>query len=281
MDADELRRESLDRWERSAAGWGARADLLERQTAPVSHRMVEAIRPQPGHRVLELAAGPGDTGLLAAELIQPGGTLISTDQAEAMVDVARARAAARGATNVEFRVLDAESMDLDTASVDGVLCRWGYMLMADPAAALQETRRVLKPGGRVALAVWDAAEHNPWASIPARTLVERGLSQPPQPGQPGMFALADPERLRGMLEDAGFVDVEIEPVEFERRDSSAEDYWEVHLELSRPSADVVEGLDPDARAALRDDVIARLDPYTVNGGELVLPARTLVAAASA
>ena len=72
-----------------------------------------------------------------------------------MVDVARARATELGVRNVEFRIIDAESIDVPAAAVDVVLCRWGYMLMADPAAALQETRRVLRPGGRVALAAWD------------------------------------------------------------------------------------------------------------------------------
>jgi ubiquinone/menaquinone biosynthesis C-methylase UbiE len=92
--------------------------------------------------VLELAAGAGDTGFAAAS---DAGRLLCTDFSPAMLDVARRRAGELGITNVEFRVLDAEHLDLDTASVDGVLCRLGYMLVADPAAALAETRRVLRP----------------------------------------------------------------------------------------------------------------------------------------
>ena len=93
-------------------------------------------------------------------------------------------------------MLNAEWIDLPVASVDAVLCRWGYMLMADPAAALRETRRVLRPGGRVALAVWDAIEHNPWALLPAQELIERGLARRPTRGasRPGPFALGEPER---------------------------------------------------------------------------------------
>ena len=134
--------------------------------APVSHWMIEAVAPQPGQRVLELAAGLGRDGLLAAELVAPLGGVIVSDQAEAMLAGARARAAALGLANVEFQVLNAEWIDLPLASVDTVLCRWGYMLMADPAAALAETRRVLRPGGRVALAVWDEIARNPWALLP-------------------------------------------------------------------------------------------------------------------
>src|ERR1700761_8623925 len=131
---------------------------------PVSVAMIDALALQPGERVLELAAGPGDTGLMAAELTRPG-TLISSDGAEAMLDVARARARALGIDNVEFRQLELEWIDLPTASIDAVLCRWGIMLIVDPEAAAQEIRRGLRAGGRAAFSVWDAPERNPWATI--------------------------------------------------------------------------------------------------------------------
>ena len=84
-----------------------------------------------------------------------------------MVDAARRNGEARGLENVEYQVLDAERMGLDDDSFDGVLCRWGYMLMADPAAALEETRRVLRDGGTLAFAVWQTPDRNAWAAIPA------------------------------------------------------------------------------------------------------------------
>ncbi len=152
IDIEGYRRASLDQWERSAPGWGARGPQMSRWTAPVAHWMIDAIAPQPGETLLELAAGPGETGLLAAELVAPAGKVILSDFAEPMVDVARERARELGAENVEFRTLNAESLDLDAASIDGILCRWGFMLVADPAAALAESRRVLRPGGRLQIA---------------------------------------------------------------------------------------------------------------------------------
>src|SRR3712207_671036 len=135
---------------------------------PVSVWMVEAINPQPGHTVLELAAGLGDTGFLAAELVAPGGTLICSDFSPEMLSAAQERAARLGIRNVRFRQIDAETaIDQPAASVDGVLCRWGYMLMADPDTALRETRRVLKRGARVALAVWASPQDNQWSRIPS------------------------------------------------------------------------------------------------------------------
>src|ERR671937_2244526 len=99
--------------------------------------------------------------------------------------------------------MDAERMELDDDSVDGVLCRFGYMLMADPAAALAETRRVLRAGGRLTLAVWGALERNPFFAIIAISLVQRGHVPPPEPPPaPGPFSMAGPERIEGLLRDA-------------------------------------------------------------------------------
>src|SRR5918998_5406632 len=144
--SDDVRTASRRRWARSAPGWRARAELQRRSTMPVSIWMVESLAPQPGHTVLELGAGLGDTGFLAAELIQPGGTLICSDFVPEMLSAAQRRAQALGIANVRFKQIDAaDAIDLEAASVDGVLCRWGYMLMADPEAALKETRRILRP----------------------------------------------------------------------------------------------------------------------------------------
>jgi ubiquinone/menaquinone biosynthesis C-methylase UbiE len=281
VEVEDYRRAAREQWEGSAAGWAARRDLVQRSAMPVSRWLVDAIHPQPGHTVLELAAGPGDTGFLAAELILPGGRLISSDFAEPMLEAARARAEELGVSNVEFRELDAEWLDLDTASVDGVLCRWGFMLVADPAAALREARRVLRPGGRVALAAWDAREHNPWVTAAGDELVERGLAPPVDPAAPGMFALAPPGRIAELLEGAGFAEVEVDPLDFEWRYGSFEEWWEVSLDLGRPLAVLVASRSSDEVGELRAGMRRRLEPWIGADGTLVVPARTLVATASA
>jgi SAM-dependent methyltransferase len=281
IDANELRERSRESWERAAKGWGRRQPELRAWAAPVSHWMVEAIRPQPGHRVLELAAGPGETGFLAAELIKPGGTLICSDQVEGMLQVARSRAAELGLDNVEFKAIDAEWIDLELASVDGVLCRWGYMLMADPQAALRETRRVLRPGGRVALAAWDRRDRNLWASATPLELIARGMLEPPDPEAPGMFALGDQDKLAALLSEAGFAEVEIEVVELQQQHESFDRFWEVQLDLAAPIAAVLGDLDDERRAEVRDAVAARFEPFASADGTLTLPASTVVAAASA
>jgi SAM-dependent methyltransferase len=281
FDANAHRDASLQGWEEAAAGWVRSQELLREFGAPVSHWLIDAVAPQPGQRVLELAAGLGETGLLAAELVAPVGGAIISDQAEAMLAGARERAVTLGLSNVEFQVLNAEWIDMPVASVDVVLCRWGYMLMADPAAALGETRRVLRAGGRVALAVWDAIEHNPWAALPGAEMRERGLAPPPAPGTPGPFALGDAERVRELLERAGFAEARVQTLALHRRHASFEEFWETTLDLSRSFHDAVlarpQGEIDEIQAAVRE----RLQAYETRGGVLDIPARTLVASASA
>ncbi|HWI09284.1 MAG TPA: methyltransferase domain-containing protein [Solirubrobacteraceae bacterium] len=239
------------------------------------------MEPQPGHRVLELAAGPGDTGFLAAELIAPGGTLISSDAVQEMVELARARAAELGISNAEFRTIDAEWIDLPTADVDGVLARWGYMLVADPATALRETRRVLRPGGRLALAAWTDPWENPWASAPTAELVAMGAIEQPDLDAPNMFAFRDPQRIGGLLEDAGFTEIAIERLPVTFGFESLDDWWDTQLDISTSLAGAVGALTPAQRDDLRDAIDARLAAYVADDGSVTLPGCTNVAAASA
>jgi SAM-dependent methyltransferase len=276
-DPETYRADSAEAWERAATGWGKRADRVREFGMPVSAWMIEHANLQPGQRVLELAAGPGDTGFLASELVKPGGTLVTSDVAEAMLDVARERAKAQGIDNVEFRQLQLEWIDLETATVDAALCRWGIMLVADPGAAAREIRRVLRPGGTVALAVWDEAAKNPWATIPGRALLELGHSEPPDPDAPGMFTLAPPGRLAELLESAGFIDPTVDSVEVERNYDTLESYLSETLDLSGIFARAIEALTDEQRELVRRQVAALAEPYTRADGSVRLTGRSLVA----
>jgi ubiquinone/menaquinone biosynthesis C-methylase UbiE len=281
MSPDEQRAASRDGWEKAAAGWGKRADRIRDWGMPVSAAMVKALALEPGQRVLELAAGPGDTGFLAAKMVSPGGTLVCSDGAQAMLDVARARAMQLGIDNAEFKQLELEWIDLETASVDAVLVRWGIMLIVDPAAAAQEIRRILRPGGRAALAVWDAPQRNPWATIPVQAMVSLGQAEPPDPAAPGMFTLAAEGRLTELLENAGFEDIAVSSVALVRRYADLNGYIDETIDMSPLFSAAYQEMSADARARAIAAISAGAQPYVAADGSVELPGSSLVASAGA
>jgi SAM-dependent methyltransferase len=261
-----------------APGWERRRAQLEEAMTPVREWLMRELAPRPGDKVLELGAGPGNTGFTAAAIVRERGRLISTDFSPDMVDVARRRGAELGLDNVDYRVMDAERIELDSDSVDGVLCQSGYMLMPDPATALFETRRVLRTGGRLALSVWGGPEDNPWASVAGRILVERGHMPAPEPGAPGVFSMAG-ERTRALLEGAGFTAVRTEEVAMRWVFNDLEDYESWLTEVAGAFAMAIRGLSEGEREAFRTQLEEAVRPYAADGG-YELPGLALCAIAS-
>jgi SAM-dependent methyltransferase len=257
----DYRTESYANWQRVASNWERRGEDLWRATEPVSRNLVERLQLRAGQIVLELAAGPGQTSLLAAEAVGASGRVISTDFAPAMVDAARRLSEELGVTNVEHRVMDAEQIDLPDASVDAVLCRFGLMLVADPARAFGETRRVLGTGRRLAFAVWAGPEENPWASAFGRAVVAHGLMPPPEPGAPGMFSLAQHERIEQLARAAGYDGVEIEDVAVSFAYDSFDEYWSSTLEFSAGMAKALAPLADEERDEIRAEIERASEPY--------------------
>jgi ubiquinone/menaquinone biosynthesis C-methylase UbiE len=255
------RQQSRATWNDVAPGWYAQRETLWKASRPISEWLVRRLDPQLGNTVLELAAGLGDTALMAARLVGESGRVIITDFAPEMVTAARQRAQELGVKNAEFRLLDAERMDLETDSVDGVLCRWAYMLMTDPATAFAETRRVLRPGGKLAFSVWAGRERNPALSLVGRVLESQGHIPPPEPGAPGAFAMADPGRIRELLIGAGFAEPEVKEVSFRWSFADQEAYWRYLTETSASAAPVLRSLPTEAQEEFRKQVHEVALPY--------------------
>ena len=278
MSREDYRSASYEIWQAMAAGWDRERCWMWEASRAVSEEMLKALGPEPGQTILELAAGTGETGFAAARAIGPDGRLICTDFAPEMVAAARRESERLGLANVEHREMDAERMDLDDDSVDGVLCRWGYMLMSDPATALAETRRVLRDGGRLSLSVWGAAERNPWASLPAKALMEHTGAPPPNPKDPGIFAMAAPERVRSLVQDAGFAEPRLDQVGVRWRFEDFDAYWRYVTELAGGIAMVLQAMPETDRKAVRKLVERAIGDYRVDGG-LELPGVALNASA--
>jgi ubiquinone/menaquinone biosynthesis C-methylase UbiE len=281
IDPDEQRASSRERWEDIAPGWERGAELFHAATLPVAHWMVEQLEPQPGQTILELAAGRGDVGFLAAELLHPGGRLISTDGAEAMVEVAKRRAEELGVRDVEFKPMELEWIDAKLATIDGILSRFGHMHAVDPEAALRDARRVLRPGGRIVLTVWAPAAANVWLAALPEEAEKAGYVEAKAAGEPGAFALSDAAALSEMLEDAGFDTPRIEPLDLTFTAPSLDAMWDTIRSLSSSMRPVLDALSPADHYKLRDAVEARWAPYVAADGSVAIPGRALGVVAEA
>lgn len=266
MELDDVRQRSRSVWNAMAPGWETGRQSLWEFSRPVSEWLVDWIDPAPGQTILDLAAGLGETGCLAARRVGESGRVLVTDFAAAMVDAARRRAAELGVSNAEFRELDAERMVLAAESVDGVVCRWGYMLMADPGAAFSETNRVMRPGGRLAFSVFGAPERNAWASLVSQILVAERHAPPPVPGAPGIFALSDVPRIRELVTGAGFDPPDVAEMPLTWRFPTPDAYWWFLTEMAGAISPILQGLAPEAQAKVRAHMADVAQPFRAGDG---------------
>ena len=272
--AQQIRHRVHRMWGSVAESWGEHADHVEQRAEVVTRWMIDAVGPAPGEEVLELACGAGGLGLAIADRVKPGGRVILSDVAPEMVAIAAARSARSrraGAASAEVRaqVVDLEQIDLPDACLDIVLCREGLMFALDPAAAATEIARVLRPGGRVAVAVWGPRDRNPWLGVLADAVQEHAGSPVPPPGVPGPFSLGADGALGSLLAGAGLEQVVVEEVAVPTHDASFEDYWELRTDLAGPLKRLLGGLSPQDRAAIKQTARARLMQYqTANGLEI-------------
>lgn len=210
IDPNQFKATQREVWSAVAGGWKKWWLQFEAGAQPVNERLVALARVKPGMRVLDVATGIGEPALTAARAVGPKGSVLGTDLAPPMIALAGERAREAKVTHIEFREMDAEKLELEPASFDAALSRWGIMLMLDSLAALRGIHRALKPGARLAVAVWGVAETVPFIAIPAQAAIRELGAPPPPAGSPGPFALGKPGDLEALLERAGFSGISVE-----------------------------------------------------------------------
>ncbi len=199
-------------WSDAARDWGEERKRANAAMQAVSDQLIALAHLAPGQRVLDIATGAGDPALTAAQVVGSSGSVVGIDQAPPMLMAARERAAAAGLSNVTFLEGDAQTLDLPPQSFDAVLSRWGLMFFMPLVPALEGLRRLLRPGGYLAAAVWGTPQQVPLLSASCAAVMDT-LGRPlPPPNAPGPFNLADPAKLAQSLTEAGFHNVATEPL---------------------------------------------------------------------
>lgn len=211
-----------EKWGTESADWWSAGQVARQKIyGAATEMMLDLAGVQPGSRVLDVAAGTGDQTLMAARRVGPTGNVLATDDSASMLKVAAEAARNEGLTNVETRVMNAENLALDADSFDAVICRNALMLFSNPAKALAEMRRVVKPGSKVAVIVFSAAERNPHHGIPFAIIRRVGNIPSPAPGEPWMYALGEPGALEEVYRRGDFLNVSVRAVLIQRRLPSA------------------------------------------------------------
>ena len=266
-------------WSAVAEAWDANVDEVDTHSAEPTAALLHRVAVRPGDRVLELAAGPGSLGVTLSELSGPTGSVVLSDIAPGMVEVAGRRNA--GNANVTVAVLDASAIDRPDDSFDVVICRMGLMFAPDPTRALAEIARILAPGGRLGALTWAGLEHNPWMTCVGMAAMANGLvSGGPPVGPGGIFSLGDPDRLSSLVKGAGLLDVVVEDFPILFRSDSIDAHVTRVASLAGPLAGALKSASVEQLAALRGTAAQLAAPYITPGG-VEIPGRALLVTARA
>ena len=272
-------------WKLSAPGWKKWDQQIMSGLQPASDQLIQYAGIDPGHSVLDVATGTGEPALTIARIVGPQGKVVGVDLSPEMLEVAKARAASQGLTDVSFQVNEDENLSaFQDSSFDAVVSRFGVMFMPEPIKALGGFRRVLKPGGKAAVAVWGSPERTPFLAVPMKSVLKHVPQtleflefKPPPPGTPGgPFGIPSADMLRDIFTKAGFLNVNsqiTEIVPFSA--SSAEEYWQAMSEIAGPLILVLSRLSDEKKQAIRNDAVESLRGLFPSGpvkpkGELVV-----------
>jgi SAM-dependent methyltransferase len=270
-------------WEELAPSWLEGEQHSEKVSGRFGRLAMDRLDLRPGQRVVDIGCGSGLTTVELAGMVGPDGEADGFDIAPSLVRAAQERAARAGIANAHFTVADVQTHDLEEGAYDAAFSRFGVMFFADPETAFARIRRAVRPGGVLAFASWQNIFLNEWMFVPGSAVVAvtGALPPMPEPGQPGPFSLADPERIEQLLDHAGFTGIEVEAVD-ETIVLPAADVASL-TELSRRVGPVREALRDADEATARQigDAVREALEAKVSDGELRLSAGAFIARAIA
>jgi ubiquinone/menaquinone biosynthesis C-methylase UbiE len=273
-------KEVISQWSESAPYWEKHREIIRGMFAPVAQALIEDAGIIARRVVLDVATGPGEPALSIAGLVGPEGKVLGVDPVAEMVEAARREANRRGIQNASFEVAFADSLPFPANTFDAVVSRFGVMFFPSPFDSVREMLRVLKPGGRISMAVWHFAERNPFHYTLSQVVERYVDSPPPAPDSPEPFRFAASGKLLAILSNAGAAATSERLLRFAiRAPISVEDYWALRSEMSDKLRAKLAMLSKERLAELRREALEALSPYSANGG-MSFPAEVLIVSGS-
>jgi len=234
--------------------WVAGQQRMDRQLDPVGRLAIDALLPRAGERILDIGCGTGSTSLQLVDAVGTQGAVVGVDVSAPMLALARQRAASR--PNVTFIESDVQTHAFSPASFDGVFSRFGVMFFDDPVVAFANVLGAMRPGGRLAFVCWQSADRNQWMSDSVRLVADLIPPPPPMPPDaPGPFAFGDANRVRSILDRAGWHDIAIDAREIAMVASRSVEEAVAGVQQVGPLAPALASADPSTRSA----VLARVE----------------------
>ena len=268
--------EIMNRWSASAPFWEKHREIIRQMFAPVTQALVEDAQVGSGHAVLDVATGPGEPALTVAALVGPEGKVFGIDPVPEMVAAGRRAADQLGFKNAQFEVAFADRLPFPADTFDEVISRFGVMFFPSPIDGVREMLRVLKPGRKLALAVWNVADRNPFHYAIWRIIERYADSPPPEPDAADAFRFASPGKLQDVLRKAGAIALSERVLQFTiQAPISVENFWTLRGEMSEKLRDKIATLSPAQLAEVRGQVLEALREYSTDGG-MSFPAEVLI-----
>ena len=266
----------IDRWSGVAPFWEKHREIIRQMFAPITQALVEDGLIGGRHAVLDIATGPGEPALSLAPLVGPEGHVFGVDPVPEMVAAARRAADHLGLGNTQFDVALADHLPFPANTFDAVVSRFGVMFFPSPVDGVREMLRVLKPGGKLALAVWHFAESNPFFYALQRVMERYIDSPPPEPDAPDAFRFAVPGKLREVLGEAGAMTCSERLLQFKiEAPISVEEFWTVRCEMSEQLREKFAMLSSEQMIEVKRQSLEALRQYSTDRG-MSFPAQVLI-----
>ncbi|QKJ63463.1 class I SAM-dependent methyltransferase [Flavobacterium sp. M31R6] len=258
LEIEQIRDQQKETWNKFSSGWKKWDELTMDFLKPMGDEIIKLLNLKNDAIVLDVAAGTGEPGLTIASHLN-GGKVISTDFAEGMLEVAQENAKNRGIKNFETIVCDVSELPFADNTFDAISCRFGFMFFPDMLLAIKEMTRVLKPGGKIATAVWNIPEKNFWITATMGTISKNIEIPPPPPGAPGMFRCSKSGFMSDLFSQAGLKNISENEVTGKLNSKTTDVYWSMMNDVAAPVVAALSKADNSMRQKIKEEVYSLIN----------------------